>query len=66
VKTSFSTGEYTDKINLIASNGQLKRSAAIDNDGTGYISSKSIPSGLYFVGNNRLGWNKVIIKSVNR
>jgi lysophospholipase L1-like esterase len=65
VETSSSTGSQ-QKINLISSNGQLKRSAFIDKDGNCRITVKAIPTGLYFVGNDRLRWNKVVLKSVNR
>jgi hypothetical protein len=65
VETSSSTG-FQQKINLISSNGQQKRSAYIDKDGECCFLVKSIPSGLYFVGNDRLGWNKVFLKSMDR
>jgi lysophospholipase L1-like esterase len=65
VETSSSTGSQ-QKINLISSNGQLKQSALIDKDGKCCIAVNAIPAGLYFVGNDRLGWNKVVVRSGDR
>lgn len=65
VETSSPT-ELHQTINLISSNGQLKRSGFFYKDGKCYFSVKSIPSGLYFVGSDRLGWKKVVLRSGDR